>query len=114
MGRVCCCLIYNSCNFSNIALYINIFDVHMQLILTTLNMWCLSSVDIKSIKNELNMNNTSICIIQHLNSSSSIIRIVKSIRMRLAGHVARMGEKRNAYRISWESQKEETTGKTKT
>jgi hypothetical protein len=29
----------------------------------------------------------------------SIIRIINSRRMRWAGHVARMGEKRNAYRI---------------
>jgi hypothetical protein len=28
-----------------------------------------------------------------------IIRIIKSRRMRLAGHVARMGEKRNEYRL---------------
>jgi hypothetical protein len=34
-----------------------------------------------------------------LYSSPSIIRITKSRRMRLAGHVARMGEKRNAYRL---------------
>jgi hypothetical protein len=34
------------------------------------------------------------------------MRIIKSRRMRWAGHVARMGEKRNAYRILWESQKE--------
>jgi hypothetical protein len=34
-----------------------------------------------------------------LYSSPSIIRIIKSRRMRWAGHVARMGEKRNAYRI---------------
>jgi hypothetical protein len=33
-----------------------------------------------------------------LYSSPSIIRIIKSRRMRWAGHVARMGEKRNAYR----------------
>jgi hypothetical protein len=33
------------------------------------------------------------------NSSPSIIRIIKTRRMRWAGHVARMGEKRNAYRI---------------
>jgi hypothetical protein len=32
-----------------------------------------------------------------LYSSPSIIRIMKSRRMRLAGHVAQMGEKRNAY-----------------
>jgi hypothetical protein len=31
-------------------------------------------------------------------SSPNIIRIIMSGRMRLAGHVARMGEKRNAYR----------------
>jgi hypothetical protein len=34
-----------------------------------------------------------------LYSSPSIIRIIKSRRMRWAGHVARTGEKRNAYRI---------------
>jgi hypothetical protein len=34
-----------------------------------------------------------------LYSSPSIIRIIKSRRMKLAGHVARMGEKRNAYRL---------------
>jgi hypothetical protein len=31
--------------------------------------------------------------------STNIVRIIKSRRMRWAGHVARMGEKRNAYRI---------------
>jgi hypothetical protein len=30
---------------------------------------------------------------------TSIIRIIKSRRMRWAAHVARMGEKRNAYRL---------------
>jgi hypothetical protein len=35
--------------------------------------------------------------LRDLYSSPSIIRIMKSRRMRLAGHVARMGEKRNAY-----------------
>jgi hypothetical protein len=34
-----------------------------------------------------------------LYSSPSIIRMIKSRRMRWAGHVARMAEKRNAYRI---------------
>jgi hypothetical protein len=32
-------------------------------------------------------------------SSPSIIRILKSRRMRWAGHVARMGERRNAHRL---------------
>jgi hypothetical protein len=32
-------------------------------------------------------------------SSPSIIRTIKSKRMRWAGHVARIGEKRNAYRL---------------
>jgi hypothetical protein len=34
-----------------------------------------------------------------LYSAPSIIRIIKLRRMRWAGHVARMGEKRNAYRL---------------
>jgi hypothetical protein len=34
-----------------------------------------------------------------LYSSLNIIRVIKSRRMRSAGHVARMGEKRGAYRI---------------
>jgi hypothetical protein len=34
-----------------------------------------------------------------LYSSPSIIRIIKSRRMRRAGHAARMGEKRNVYRL---------------
>jgi hypothetical protein len=34
-----------------------------------------------------------------LYSSSSMSRIIKSRRMRWAGHVARMGDKRNAYRL---------------
>jgi hypothetical protein len=34
-----------------------------------------------------------------LNSSPSIIRIIKARRMKWAGHVARTGEKRNAYRL---------------
>jgi hypothetical protein len=37
--------------------------------------------------------------IHNLYSSPSIIRIIKSRRMRWAGHVARMGEKRNVYRL---------------
>jgi hypothetical protein len=34
-----------------------------------------------------------------LYSSRNIIRIIKSRRIRWAGHVARKGEKRNAYRL---------------
>jgi hypothetical protein len=37
--------------------------------------------------------------LRDLYSSPSIIRIIKSRRMRWAGTVARMGEKRNAYRL---------------
>jgi hypothetical protein len=44
------------------------------------------------------LHNEELC---ELYSSPSIIRIIKSRRMRWAGHVARMGEKRN----SWESQR---------
>jgi hypothetical protein len=40
-----------------------------------------------------------------LYSSPCIIRMIKSRRMRWAGHVARMGEKRNAYRTLVGSQK---------
>jgi hypothetical protein len=32
-------------------------------------------------------------------SSPNIIRLIRSTRMRWAGHIARMGETRNAYRI---------------
>jgi hypothetical protein len=40
-----------------------------------------------------------------LYSSPRIIRMIKSRRMRLAGHTARMKEKRNACRYWWESQR---------
>jgi hypothetical protein len=38
-------------------------------------------------------------VLHDLYSSPSIIRIIKSRRMRWAGHVARIVEKRNAYRL---------------
>jgi hypothetical protein len=38
--------------------------------------------------------------LHNLYSSSRIIRMIKSRRMRWEGHVERMGEMRNAYRIS--------------
>jgi hypothetical protein len=44
--------------------------------------------------------------LHNLYSSPSIIRMIKARRVRWAGHVARMGEKRNAYRILVGSQKE--------
>jgi hypothetical protein len=37
--------------------------------------------------------------VHDLYSSPRIIRVMKARRMRWAGHVARMGEKRNAYRL---------------
>jgi hypothetical protein len=37
--------------------------------------------------------------LHYLHSSPSIIRTIKSRKMRWAGHVARMGEKRNVYRL---------------
>jgi hypothetical protein len=37
--------------------------------------------------------------LRDLYSSPSIVRIIKSRRMRWADHVARMGEERNAYRL---------------
>jgi hypothetical protein len=37
--------------------------------------------------------------LHNLYSSPSIIRIINSRRMRWAGHVARIGEKRNVYRL---------------
>jgi hypothetical protein len=51
--------------------------------------------------------------LHNLYSSPSIIRIIKSLRMRLAGHVARMGEEMNACRIFGEKpRRKETTRKT--
>jgi hypothetical protein len=41
-----------------------------------------------------------------LYSSPSIIRIIKSRRIRWVGHVARMGEKRNVYNLLKKSQRE--------
>jgi hypothetical protein len=47
------------------------------------------------------------------NLYSSPIRMIKSKMMRWARHVARMGEKKNAY-IRMKARREETTRKTKT
>jgi hypothetical protein len=47
--------------------------------------------------------------LHNLYSSPNIVRVIKSRRMRWAGHVARMGEGRG---VGWEARREETTGKT--
>jgi hypothetical protein len=44
--------------------------------------------------------------LHNLYSSPNIIRMIKSRRMRWAGHVARMRNKRNAYRVLVAIQKE--------
>jgi hypothetical protein len=53
--------------------------------------------------------------LHNLYSSPNIIRMIKSREMRWAGHVARMGETRNAYRIlGGKARRKDTTRKTKT
>jgi hypothetical protein len=52
--------------------------------------------------------------LRDLYSSPSIIRIIKSRRMRWAGHVTQMGEKRIAYRLLVGKPEERATRKTKT
>jgi hypothetical protein len=50
-----------------------------------------------------------------LYSSPRLIRIIKSRRMRWAGHIARMGKKMNVYRLLvGKPEGKETTRKTKT
>jgi hypothetical protein len=44
--------------------------------------------------------------LRDLHSSLSIIITIKSRRLRWAGYVARLGEKRIAYRLLWEIQRE--------
>jgi hypothetical protein len=52
--------------------------------------------------------------LHNLYSSPNIIRIIKSRRMRWAGHVARMGEKRNVYRLLVRKPEVKTTRKNET
>jgi hypothetical protein len=47
-----------------------------------------------------------------LYSSSSTVVVINSRRMRWVGHVARMGERRGAYRVWWKILKKETTSET--
>jgi hypothetical protein len=49
--------------------------------------------------------------LHNLYSSQNIVRVIKSRRMRWAGHVVRMGEGRGVYRVLV-GRPEETTGKT--
>ena len=44
------------------------------------------------------MNNNT-CSVVHYYTSPNIVRVLKSRKMRWAGHVALMGEKRGAYRF---------------
>jgi hypothetical protein len=41
----------------------------------------------------------NVMLVLHLNSSPNIVRVIKSRRMRWAGLVARMGERRSVYRV---------------
>jgi hypothetical protein len=52
--------------------------------------------------------------LHNLHSWSSIIRMIESMRMRWTGHVAGIGEKRNAYVIGGEARRKEITGKIET
>ena len=47
-----------------------------------------------------------------LYSSPNIVRVIKSRRMRWAGHVARMGEERGCIGSWWGNRREGTTGAT--
>jgi hypothetical protein len=51
------------------------------------------------IESEKKKSGLRLLLLCDLYSSPSIIRIMKSRRMRWVGHVAQMGEKRNAYRL---------------
>jgi hypothetical protein len=64
--------------------------MHWFIIVLTLNEWRMCNCIMRSFIT---------CTL----SSSSIIRTIKSRRMGWEGHVARMGEKRNGYRIMWEN-----------
>jgi hypothetical protein len=54
---------------------------------------------VRSLHRSGEINNSILKLFHNLYSSPSIIRMIKSRRMRWARHVARRREKRNAYRI---------------
>jgi len=51
-------------------------------------------------------------IVNDLYFSPNIVRVIKSRRMRWAGHVARMGEEKGVYRVGGETGGKDTTGET--
>jgi len=50
--------------------------------------------------------------LNYLYSSPNIVQVIKSRRMRWAGHVARMGEERGVYGLGGETGGKETNGET--
>jgi hypothetical protein len=52
--------------------------------------------------------------LQNLFSSPNLIRMIKSWRVRWAGHVARMGRRRMHLGYCWKTRRKETTRKTMT
>ena len=61
------------------------------------------------------MSSSAACVqeLSDLYSLPNIVRVIKSRRMRWAGHVARMGEERGAYKgFGGETGGKETTGET--
>jgi hypothetical protein len=54
-------------------------------------------------------NDICYCVIEglhHLYSSPTIVRVIKSRRIRWAGHVAQMGDGRDVYRFWWGNMRE--------
>jgi hypothetical protein len=62
----------------------------------------------RSVSNEVHNDE-----LHDLYSSPNIVRMIKSRRMRWAGHVARMGDGRGVLQgFGWKARRQETTGKT--
>jgi hypothetical protein len=57
---------------------------------------------------------SSVSELHNLHSSPIIIRLIKSRRMRWAGHIARKGEEECMYNIGGKVRRKESTGKAKT
>ena len=54
---------------------------------------------IRTNEKENSVNNTASAWLNDLYTSPNIVRVIKSKRMRWAGHVARVGEERGVYRV---------------